>query len=429
MEAESAAGGQAPGSTSGERTCILHIGMHKTGSSSIQRTINANLPILQDRYGIGSHAQQVNHSTFASAMANSADEVRPLPVPGLDTPESMRRHALSALEMLKETLQTTRPQRFVLSGEGLSIMRADGVVRLREFLAPHFDRFQVVSYMREPISYANSAAVQRVKAGATFDWIVHETLVAQRILAIEPIGGSVLPAYQFRIEKFQEVFGRENVHCLHFARDSLRNGNVVDDFFWRFLGIDIADLPTIFAEENQSLDIGTVYALEYLNRTKPVFVNGRFNANRSFPLVQDLAGRKSKTRFSIPGFDYGLFAEITEPDVEWLRQTTGGAIDFSLEVPPPGEAPSADELLSVVNLINDLSVQRDRHALRMLFFREMWRLASDQTADTAELARLIDVCTDPAFLPNAAYNLQAAGLPALANQARERLSLLKQHTG
>ena len=411
--------------TAGERVCVLHIGMHKTGTSSIQRMISENFDELRDRFGIASYRRHLNHSALAPAFVDDLSQVRSNLAPGLEKPEDVHRQAVSAVEDLGESLARDRPPSLVLSGEGFSKLPETAVPRLKRFLEPHFDRVHVAIYVREPFSYANSAAAQRIKVGSTFENLIADTLIHQEIYATHPDSSSVLPTYRYRIEKFVEAFGRDNVEIVPFARSALRGQDAVNDFFWRFLAIESAELARQPERENEALAPAALHALEYLNREEPVLRDGWLNPARSQSLPAKLSALPRTGRFSIPGFDYDAFAEIVRPDVEWLEAITGGAIVFGLEPPPPAPPPSAADLLAIATALNHQSVERDRQAVRTVFFRELWRIGYGRTTDPQELIHVVKICTEPEFLRNAAHILRVSKLPDIARIADARAAYLR----
>lgn len=409
----------------GERVCILHIGMHKTGTSSIQRTIADNLDELRNGHGIASYRRHLNHSALAPAFVDDLSQVRSNLTLGLEQPADVYAQAVAAVQELEQSLEQQQPKRLLLSGEGFSKLPETAVPRLKQFLARHFDRVQVAVYVREPFSYANSAGAQRIKGGSTFKNLILDTLVHQEIYSSHPDSSSVLPTYRYRIEKYIAAFGRENVQIVPYERDVLRGRDVVNDFFWRFFAIESADLGRQPARENEAPTAAALYILEYLNREEPIIRDGWLNTGRSITLPTKLQKMEGDKRFSIPGFNYDEFAGIVQPDVEWLRDITDGAIDYSLKPPKPSPAPVATDLLPVAKVLNRQSQEIDWQYLRTAFFREMWRIATGQVDDTAELERIIGVCTELSFLPNAAHNLRLAKLPDMALLVEERAAYLR----
>lgn len=409
----------------GERVCILHIGMHKTGTSSIQRVMSENFDELHERFGIASYRRHLNHSALAPAFVDDLSQVRSNLTLGLEQPADVHRQAVAAVEELQRSLEQEQPQRFLLSGEGFSKLPEAAVPRLKQFLAPHFDRFQVAIYVRAPFSYANSAAAQRIKVGSTFEDLIADTLANPKTYASDPNSSSVLPTYRYRIEKYIEAFGRENIAILPYERDALRGRDVVNDFFWRFLAIESTDLGNQPAPQNETPSAAALHALEFLNREAPVTRGQWLNTERSPSLAAKLATLRGDGGFSIPGFDYGAFAEIVRPDVGWLRRITGGAIDFDLKPPIPAPPPSASDLLPLALVLNQQSLERDRQAVRTVFFRELWRIGYGRTTDARELTHVVKVCTEPEFLRNAAHILRVSKLPEIAQIADERAAYLR----
>jgi len=134
-------------------TVVVHIGVHRTGSSLIQRFLNANRD----------HLEQVGVL---------------YPVAGLATGQDNRGHRLLVEDVqrgdhgagswaeLVDEIEASGLDRVVLSAEEFSRMRR-GVRRVAHRLAEY--DVQAVMYVRNPVSFLVSAWKQQVKTGAYTD--------------------------------------------------------------------------------------------------------------------------------------------------------------------------------------------------------------------------------------------------------------------
>ncbi len=166
------------------RKCILHIGMHKTGTSSIQQTIADNFDDLRDQFGVASYRGYANHSWLAPAFVDDLSDIWINTADGFEHPEEIRRRAAAIVDDVCQVLEDERPNHFVLSGEAFSRLPEEAVETLQRFLSPFFNQVFVAIYVCNPFRFANSATAQLVKIGATFENLIANTIVHQRIFPL-----------------------------------------------------------------------------------------------------------------------------------------------------------------------------------------------------------------------------------------------------
>lgn len=96
-------------------------------------------------------------------------------------------------------------------------------------------RFQIIVYVRPPLSFMISSYAQCVVSGCEVE------------LNIEKL----LPRYEARLKKFEIVFGKENVIYTCFSRETLSNGDIVCDFLNKLGEVDINQINQINQSKNQ----------------------------------------------------------------------------------------------------------------------------------------------------------------------------------
>ncbi len=214
-------------------TCTLHIGMHKTGSTSIQNSLQH----FQDqRYSYAVLGNNPNHShAIYDAFTEDAErgffDLKP-------TPAQIDRYRAQLLQ----AIVSNGERNLIISGEKISSMHASALLRLRDFLSEHFSRIRVVGYVRSPASYIASAFQQRLK---------------NRSPTFEPM--RLYRDYGETFQKFDHIFGAKQVDLWKFDGAKLRNRCAVSDFCYR-LGIE---LPAgRIKNENESMSrqfVGLLY--------------------------------------------------------------------------------------------------------------------------------------------------------------------------
>ena len=191
--------------TSTAKSCIIHIGMHKTGSSSLQAT-------LKGYYDSATHYANLgiaNHSMPLVTLFKARPENYGIHKQWGRTPQQISEMKTDFAAKLDETIAATQ-QRMILSGEGLSA-RLDPleVAHLAEHLRKFFDRIQVIAYVRDFASFAPSSFQEKVKTGKDFF--------------------EVPPArYRKRFRGWVEAIAPEDITFVPYT------GATVDDFFERY---------------------------------------------------------------------------------------------------------------------------------------------------------------------------------------------------
>ena len=146
---------------------VLHIGMSKTGSTSIETTFDASRPILE-RHGIDYLDMGQNHSRLMTVVATNkveplkGDVVRILGIERRDT----NYDAATVIGAVRERLANPRAPTVVISGQGLVKYNRKQCERVRDFVSPYFDEVRIVVYVRDPTTWASSRAQENMKRGS-----------------------------------------------------------------------------------------------------------------------------------------------------------------------------------------------------------------------------------------------------------------------
>lgn len=289
------------------KTLILHVGMHKTGTTALQNSLHG-LATAGVRYVDLGHP---NHSIPIRASFEQTTDPAMLRILQVRSVEQLAELRRKTLGRLADELAAPGATRFIISGEGIGLLPPGGVAALRDELLKHVDRVEVCAYVRDPVSFSASAFQEYIKGGmATYQ-------VPQ-------------PKYRAKFEKFMRSFGADHFVTRVFERDKLRDGSVVSDFchLW---GIPFD--PGREAQGNESLSEAAVKLLHLFHRTQPLLrerAAGRWARPR---MIREIARHFPGTFRLPPEFRPQAF---DARDVDWLRVHCG--IDFA---PPPSAGAGA----------------------------------------------------------------------------------------
>jgi hypothetical protein len=145
---------------------FLHIGAHKTGSTSIQEAFFNSASVFK-QYGVSYFPYITNHTLpmtwlFADAPERSDFTIRARLSPA-DLADTRQEIDRSLRDFLREL---DRPIK-VISGEGISLLAESEVDRLREYLKMNFPfPVKVIIYIRNYYEFLDSSIQESVKNGA-----------------------------------------------------------------------------------------------------------------------------------------------------------------------------------------------------------------------------------------------------------------------
>jgi len=306
--------------------CIIHIGMHKTGSTSIQDSLHG---FSDDHFLYASldhpRGQSPNHSlAMYSLFAESPEQHQLHKVNGRDR-SALQDYIVKVRIDLERAISTACGRTLLISGEDISVLPKKDLDKLCRYFCGHFDDLMICGYVRPPAGFISSGFQQRVQGG----WV-----------------DRVSPDQEYRhyektFRKFDEIFGRENVQLWKFEPKSFPGGCAVRDFCAR-LGISFPDERIIRANESLSRQaVSLLYT--YCKFGKKLGFRGMKDAE-SLQLVAMLADvQHGKFRFS-PDIVRPIL-ETNRADIQWMEERLGASLHEELGAYRPGDVRDEADLL------------------------------------------------------------------------------------
>lgn len=218
---------------------ILHIGTHKTGTTSIQDVLRASSDALQ-RAGIlfpeaGCPPGLSGQHMLAWSVLSSKHHKLPSPKPPV-------------WEALWREIDTLRPRKVILSAEAFSRADESEVEVIRKKMEGK--EVSVVCYLRDPAAYLKSAYKQQVKMGKCSDSF--SSFVKDGVKDVD---------YKSLVDRWARVFGASNVHVRPFD-EAIQRGLLSD--FAQVAGIDESTLVRA-SRSNVSPPDAIIQVVRYLN--------------------------------------------------------------------------------------------------------------------------------------------------------------------
>lgn len=211
------------------RRCIVHIGLNKTGSTTLQGWLHLNRDALREQGiwhdSLGPHGGP--NLTTAVGWAVYAHSQRPNYVPGGWQAQAYRIGGRADLQVRLDQFLTRVEASFPPAGGGTYVTSSEHIgagvknvaemEKLHDWFAQRFDEVRYVVYIREQADWVASAYVQAVRSGTTLGLNAF----------IDQFGCN---DYHQLVQKWRGVAGAGNVDVRLFDRTAFVGGDLIDDF-------------------------------------------------------------------------------------------------------------------------------------------------------------------------------------------------------
>lgn len=237
------------------RRAILHIGVEKTGTTTLQMFLQRNRArLLEKGFVYPRFCGEYNHTGLA-AFAMNDDREDPLrlefaPRGAADVAEMRHRMA----EAARLELAGGRNAIFCNEHCHSRLTRPEEVQRLKALLEPYFDRIDVCIYLRRQDRLVVSLYATYVRSGGDRASILPPTDSSDMFLN-----------YEKSLGLWSSVFSDNNVHPIIFDHSELMGGSIIDDFVLRW-GLGAQEDFERTPNENEPISTS---ALEFLRRLNP----------------------------------------------------------------------------------------------------------------------------------------------------------------
>ena len=274
--------------TNVNKKCILHIGMHKTGSSSLQTYLYNNVQKLPNDI-IYADFKTPNHSgPLLYALLDNPTHDNEL----LDNSGSIEK-INENIEYYKKLLFSNLEKKYttiIFSAESLVKLSEKELFNFKQTLLKYVDKIDVISYVREPISFMSSAFQQIVKT--------HEISIESE---------KYFPRYKDKLEKFENVFN--DVEYILFDKKSLHREDVVFDFCKRNLLPELA-----YKRNNETLSQLAVLFLYTFQRVRLNNNNEHYNIS----LLEAVLSEINSSAFRLPETSIEFAFKTQRSDFQWM---------------------------------------------------------------------------------------------------------------
>ncbi|MDZ4295152.1 MAG: hypothetical protein U1C47_24910 [Hydrogenophaga sp.] len=285
---------------------VLHVGMHKTGSTAIQASLAgyrdgvfeyASLPpvVEEHRKHVYNHSFLIN--TAFDKDYNRTGRLRQFGIAACDF-DRIRAQSRDALEAC---LRGCESEVLILSAEAITNFDLDSTRELCGLLRQYTSEIQVYAYIRDPSPYVKSVTQEVIKWGHVGDYL-------------HPL------SYRKNFDYIEKVFGAGNVSYRLYRREKLLNGDVVADFgSWIGLKKD----PAHRLEVNVTLSTNAIRCIYAMN-SYPMFSSGNGLLHNARHELLDVLGRLFPGEFEIPA--RMVAREVDIWDMAWMEARLGQSL-------------------------------------------------------------------------------------------------------
>lgn len=287
------------------KRCVVHFGMHKTGTTSIQHSFWQQLDNPKWKY---LDIILPNHSGALGTLLE--ENPRHHQIRGVSQDKTAQKKNWFKNKLLEQL--DTNAENLLISAEVLcsSAIGVAQLEELRDLLASHVDQILAVGYVRSPKSYMESSFQEKSKRNNP---------------GLDFTNQRLYPKYRRQLSKFDDVFGRDNVLLWKFDPATLTNGCVVQDFCAR-LGIDFP--VNLIKRVNDGMSREALAFIYTYHKYGPGFStdSAMIRGKGNILLNERLATLKgNKIRFSWAAVTPGLDAR--RRDIQWIEKRLGESFD------------------------------------------------------------------------------------------------------
>ncbi|MFT4614467.1 MAG: hypothetical protein ACI9NT_001612 [Bacteroidia bacterium] len=350
---------------------ILHVGLSKTGSTSMQdncalhRQFLAQRGVVYPQFDFEGEAFSNHSIVVTGAITQEPGRY------GLRLPQRFPGREQDVLQacasQLSELLSNGVGQTLVLSTELIENFGPEDAGVLRDQLAAATDELRVVAFVRSPVDSLTSLLQERVKAGIN--------------VSPEKLAGRV----RAKCDRIQQHFGElaqfENYHDAAMHPDGLVGA------WFELLGIDRGALTQLeLVDRNASLSQEAYTLMRAVNHAYPMSEQAVHNVPR-FPYDLDVLMQLPGQRFMLPGLRDSAAYQVCLGETVWLQDALGLAFPEDIQE-VQGELWQTETIAALENLVGKI----EHPALRNTIAGEL-AVQSDQLcqARPADAARLQDI--------------------------------------
>jgi hypothetical protein len=290
---------------------FLHIGLGKTGSTTVQQVLWANTALLETRHAIhypilpvvnSATGERGNHSEQIVSMFHPRPEtIQSNILSGRGRADQAREFAQKLQSDFEQGFKNTDTRDLLLSAEGIPHFANEAVSAFANWLKQWCEEIHILACLRHPTDALSSSIQQQLKNGATLAGMY-----------LDP----PFDKYSTLLPRLEKLFGAGRIHTYDFA-DAIEDPAGLTDRLLREFGLNITLLKVQIKTSNSSMSQQAALLVDSLNRNYPPLLDGNRNPEHNVA-ARRLASRAPGDKYQAPSHVYELLEIEARPDLEWL---------------------------------------------------------------------------------------------------------------
>ncbi|WP_297195502.1 sulfotransferase domain-containing protein, partial [uncultured Campylobacter sp.] len=227
-------------------TAYVHIGKHKTGTTTIQNFMAKNYEILKEKGFVFAKSATFNnqHLPFVNTLNYLADAHEDIKLNYEDN---------WVFKAFKKEINENPNKIFIFSSEGFSLRsnREKSVKILKEMLKKlGFTEIKIIIYLRNQADSMVSVSSQNIKHGHHPEYKTPANNNSNNIF----FDKNIFFNYKQAVSNYLNTFGKENLIVKLFDKNEFYEGDLIKDFL-HILGLKLDDSFILPPNQNESLDL------------------------------------------------------------------------------------------------------------------------------------------------------------------------------
>ena len=292
-----------------KRTIFLHVGIEKTGSTTLQAVGGGNRDLLKQR-GIlyPSSPGQTNHTGLAVYASTGSTLMDVRQIAGLGSDEAFTAFQERFPEQLRREIEESGCERVWLSNEHLSsrVRKPAEILRLARLLQSLASEIRIIIYIRDQPDLLVSHYSTKIRSGSIKD------------LTLPRSEKDYFYNFALMLQRWSDLWGKDALDVRIFDRASLKDGDVTSDFF-EAIGERLDGDIRLPAGLNQSLDAYAIQFLRLFNTHIPRLTDQGLNPEYG-QIASVLAAASRGPKFTLPALHMRQVADMFEESNTYVAE-------------------------------------------------------------------------------------------------------------
>ena len=300
-------------------TIFLHLGLHKTASTSFQETCRTNQKELKKQGFIYPlfHCRQANKTDISnhsipirSAFGNNPTSYWMNQIWGIKDVEQTNN---SYKQQLASALKSG--DNLIISGEGISLLSAEELVNLTSFVKKFDYDIKAFGLVRSPLEFATSAYQEMIKVGNHFPLISFGNFTTPHLTE----SSQKMPTRSLQISTLKKIF-ETNIEFQPFYK-ACAHPMGPSAYILEQIGVNIHPVK-MTEKQNESMSNLQTRLQNFINKAEPKITNSSLNSNHR-QIIHMPISRGNNCKFHLSKNEYDLVSDQVENCIDHHKKFLG----------------------------------------------------------------------------------------------------------